>query len=219
MPFRAITRLQLKAGKHAVDLNHYDAKARGVLGMCHFTAREHAQALEMLSAAPQLSPNEQDVDHWAATSAFDHFLLSNYDAALSWTRKALYGNPGHLQVLGVRAALLAELARSDEAASAAEDVMAMRQAYRRTPSQAFSMEEPGGYRSLSSWARSKRHCNASTVDSSEIGDISFSCGGARGSGAVFATKIRKENPAGNGGVFASLLLGGDLLTGRSNLPS
>ncbi len=74
----------------------------------------------MLSAELQLSPSNQDVYHWAAISAFDHFLLGNYDGALSWARKALYGNPGHLQVLGVRAAALAELGRDEEAAKAAE---------------------------------------------------------------------------------------------------
>jgi adenylate cyclase len=92
--------------------------------MCHFIAGEHTLALELFSTAIQLSPNNQDVYHWAAISAFDHFLLGNYDAALSWARKALYGNAGHLQVLGVRAAALAELGRSDEAAKAAEEFMA-----------------------------------------------------------------------------------------------
>jgi adenylate cyclase len=57
-------------------------------------------------------------------SAFSHYLLDDYDAALSWARKALYGNLGHLRVLGVRAAALAELGRTDEAAKAAEEFMA-----------------------------------------------------------------------------------------------
>jgi adenylate cyclase len=38
--------------------------------------------------------------------------------------KALYGNAGHLQVLGVRAATLAELRRSEESARATAEFMA-----------------------------------------------------------------------------------------------
>jgi adenylate cyclase len=78
----------------------------------------------MFSSAKRLSPNNPDMYHWAAMSAFSHFLLGNYDAALSWARKALYGNAGHLQVLGVRAAALAEFGRSDKAAKAEAEFMA-----------------------------------------------------------------------------------------------
>jgi adenylate cyclase len=46
----------------------------------------------------QLSPNNPDMYHWAAMSAFSHYLLGNSDAALDWARKALYGNPRHLLV-------------------------------------------------------------------------------------------------------------------------
>src|ERR1700744_5887133 len=105
-------------------INANEPTARFVLGQCYFTSGEHARALEMFSAAMQLSPNNPDQYHWAAMSALSHFLLGNYDAALSWARKALYGNAGHLQVLGVRTAVLAELSRSKEAAKAAEEFMA-----------------------------------------------------------------------------------------------
>jgi len=114
----------IEAGNHAVELNVHEPTARFVLGQCYFTAGNHTRALELFSAAMQLSPNNPDMYHWAAMSAFSHYLLGNYDAALGWARKALYGNPGHLQVLGVRAAALAELGRSDEAAEAAEEFMA-----------------------------------------------------------------------------------------------
>jgi adenylate cyclase len=113
----------IEAGEHAVELNVHDAVLRGILGQCYFTAGDHLRALDLFSAAMQLSPNNPDLYHWAAMSAFDHFLLGNYDAALSWSRKALYGNAGHLQVLGVRAAALAELGRNDEAAKGAEEFM------------------------------------------------------------------------------------------------
>jgi len=114
----------IEAGEHAVELNKYEPTARVMLGMCYFTAGDHIRALELFSAAMQLSPNNPDMYHWAAMSAFSQFLLGNYDGALSWARKALYGNAGHLQVLGVRAAALAELGRSNEAAKAAEEFMA-----------------------------------------------------------------------------------------------
>ena len=39
---------------------------------------------------------------------------------LSWAREALYLNPNHLQVLAVQAAVLAQLARTEEAAKAAD---------------------------------------------------------------------------------------------------
>ena len=55
---------------------------------------------------------------WAASTAFAHYLLGQYDAALSWAREALYFNPNHLQVLAMRAAALARLGRNDEAAKA-----------------------------------------------------------------------------------------------------
>jgi adenylate cyclase len=47
-------------------------------------------------------------------------LLRQYDASLSWAREALYLNPNHLQVLCVRAAALAQLDRTEEAAKAVE---------------------------------------------------------------------------------------------------
>ena len=53
-------------------------------------------------------------------NAFSHYLLGQYDASLSWAREALYVNPNHLQVLAVRAAALAQLGRTEEAAAAAE---------------------------------------------------------------------------------------------------
>jgi adenylate cyclase len=52
--------------------------------------------------------------------AFSHYLLRQYDASLSWAREALYLNPNHLQMLAVRAAALAQLGRTEEAAKAAE---------------------------------------------------------------------------------------------------
>jgi adenylate cyclase len=114
----------IEAGEHAITLNVHEPAARFVLGQSYFTAGEHTRALEMFSAAMRLSPNHPDMYHWAAMSAFSQFLLGNYDAALSWARRALYGNAGHLQVLGVRAAALAVLGRRDEATKAAGDFMA-----------------------------------------------------------------------------------------------
>lgn len=114
----------IEAGEQAIALNPHDPSARFFLGQSYFTAGEHVRALEMFSGAMRLSPNNPDTYHFAAMSAFSQFLLGNYEAALSWARKALYGNAGHLQVLGVRAAALAQLGKTREAADAAAEFMA-----------------------------------------------------------------------------------------------
>jgi adenylate cyclase len=107
------------AGKRAVELNPYDMGARGVLGICHLVSGEHRQAVELFSVAVQRG-NSDPRYKWAALNAFSHYLLKQYDASLSWAREALYANPNHLQVLAVRAAALAQLERTEEAAKAAE---------------------------------------------------------------------------------------------------
>jgi adenylate cyclase len=109
----------LEAGKKAVKLNPYDMGARGVLGICHLVIGEHRQAIELFSSAVQRE-NSDPRYQWAALNAFSHYLLGQYDASLSWAREALYLNPVHLQVLAVRAAALAQLARGEEAAKATE---------------------------------------------------------------------------------------------------
>jgi adenylate cyclase len=109
----------MDASKRAVELNPYDMGARGVLGMCHFVSGEHRQAIELFSMAAQRG-NSDPRYQFAATSAFSHYLLGQYDASLSWAREALYVNPNHLQVLAVRAAALAQLGRAEEAAKAVE---------------------------------------------------------------------------------------------------
>jgi len=109
----------MDASKRAVELNPYDMGARGVLGMCHFVSGEHRQAIELFSMAAQRG-NTDPRYQFAATNAFSHYLLRQYDASLSWAREALYSNPHHLQVLTLRAAALAQLGRSEEAARAAE---------------------------------------------------------------------------------------------------
>jgi TolB-like protein/class 3 adenylate cyclase len=109
----------LDAGNKAVDLNPYDMGARGVLGICHLVIGEHRQAIELFSTAVQRG-NSDPRYKWAALNAFSHYLLGQYDASLSWAREALYANPDHLQMLAIRAAALAQLARTEEAAKAAK---------------------------------------------------------------------------------------------------
>lgn len=109
----------MDASKRAVELNPYDMGARGVLGMCHFVTGEHRQAIELFSMAAQRG-NSDPRYQFAATNAFSHYLLRQYDASLSWSREALYSNPNHLQVLAIRAAALAQLGRAEEAAAATE---------------------------------------------------------------------------------------------------
>jgi adenylate cyclase len=103
----------------AVALNPYDMGARGVQGICHFVAGEHREAIELLSMVAQRG-NGDPRYQWAASIAFAHYLVGQYDASLSWAREALYLNPNHLQVLAIRAASLAQLGRGEEAAKARE---------------------------------------------------------------------------------------------------
>ncbi len=109
----------MDAAKRAVTLNPYDMGARGVLGVCHLVIGEHRQAIELFTMAAQQGNNDPRYQ-WAAVNAFSHYLLGQYDASLSWAREELYVNPNHLQALAIRAAALAQLGRTAEAANAAE---------------------------------------------------------------------------------------------------
>ncbi|MBV9561131.1 MAG: tetratricopeptide repeat protein [Bradyrhizobium sp.] len=109
--------------RKAVELNPYDMGARGVLGICHLVIGEHREAVELFSTVLQHGSNDPRYQ-WAALNAFSHYLLGHYDASLSWSREALYTNPHHLQVLGVRAAALAQLGRNEEARQATEALLA-----------------------------------------------------------------------------------------------
>ena len=80
---------------------------------------EHRQAIELFSMAAQRG-NSDPRYQLAASNAFSHYLVGQYDASLSWAREALYVNPNHLQVLAIRAAALAQLGRAEEAGNAAE---------------------------------------------------------------------------------------------------
>jgi adenylate cyclase len=107
------------AAKRAVSLNPYDMGSRGILGLCHFAVGEHQQAVELFSTAVQRG-NSDPRYKWTALLSFTHYLLKQYDAALSWTREAMYLNPNHLQVLSVRAATLAQMGHAEEAAKATQ---------------------------------------------------------------------------------------------------
>ena len=112
----------MEAGRKAVELNPYDMGARGVLGCCYLAIGDHHQAIELFTTAVQRG-NSDPRYQWAAMLAFGHYLLGQYEASLSWAREALYLNPNHLQVLAVRAAALAQLGRSEEAAKATEALL------------------------------------------------------------------------------------------------
>jgi adenylate cyclase len=107
----------MEAAKRSVELNPHDMGARGILGLCYFSRGEHQVAIELFSMAVQRGSSDPRF-RWDALLAFAHYLSKQYDAALSWTREAIYLNPNHLQVLAVRAATLAQSGQSDEAAKA-----------------------------------------------------------------------------------------------------
>jgi adenylate cyclase len=112
-----------EAINRAVELNPYDMGARGVQGIYHLVVGKHREAIELLSMAFQRGSGDPRYQ-WAASTAFAHYLLGQYDAALSWAREALYFNPHHLQVLAMRAAALARLGRAEEAAKARDILLA-----------------------------------------------------------------------------------------------
>jgi adenylate cyclase len=114
----------MEAGKRAVELNPYDMGARGVLGICHLVIGEHRRAIELFSTAAQRG-NSDPRYKWDTLNAFSHYLLGQYDASLSWAREALYSNPDHLQLLAVRAAALAQLGRTEEAAKATKILLGL----------------------------------------------------------------------------------------------
>jgi len=111
-----------EAIRHAVELNPYDMGARGVRGICHLVVGEHRQAIALFSMAIQRGTSDPRYQ-LSALTAFAHYLLGQYDAALSWAREALYFNPNHLQVLALRAAALAKLDREGEAAKARDALL------------------------------------------------------------------------------------------------
>jgi len=109
----------MEAARKAVALNPYDMGARGVLGVCHFAIGEHSHAIELFSTAAQRG-NSDPRYQWGVLSAFSHYLLGQYDAAVSWARECYYENPNHMQCMAIRAAALAQLGRPEEAKQAAE---------------------------------------------------------------------------------------------------
>ena len=147
----------MDAARKAVELNPYDMGARGVLGICHLFVGEHRQAIELFSVAVQRG-NSDPRYQWAAVNAFSHYLLRQYDASLSWAREALYSNPNHLQVLAVRAAALAQLGRTEEAAKAAEVLLEQLSGTdRRTAFEEFPLENCRRHRALSRRTFESRH--------------------------------------------------------------
>jgi TolB-like protein/class 3 adenylate cyclase len=109
----------MEAARKAVALNPYDMGARGVLGVCHFAIGEHGHAIELFSTAAQRG-NSDPRYQWGVLSAFSHYLLGQYDAAVSWARESYYENPNHMQCMAIRAAALAQLGRPEEAKQAVE---------------------------------------------------------------------------------------------------
>lgn len=113
----------MEAAGKAVGLNPYDMGARGVLGVCHLVGGNHRDAIELFSNAAQRG-NSDPRYQWGVLSAFSHYLLGQYDAALSWARESCYENPEHLQAMAIRAAALAQLGRSDEASEVVTTLLA-----------------------------------------------------------------------------------------------
>ena len=140
----------MDAARRAVELNPYDMGARGVLGICHLRrSASIGEAIELFSTAVQRG-NSDPRYQWAALNAFSHYLLRQYDASLSWAREALYSIPIICRCSAVRAAALAQLGRTEEAARAIEILLGNYPGpHRRTTLEEFPLENSGRYRALS----------------------------------------------------------------------
>lgn len=85
------------------------------VGIASWLAGDLERGIEYITLAVQRSPGDPDSDHWKVGLAFMHYMSGNYPGALTWAEQALVGLPDYLQLIGVTAATLAELGRSEEA--------------------------------------------------------------------------------------------------------
>ncbi len=105
----------LHHGRQALDLNSYAPRAWFANGVAQWANGDHNDAAADMETAWRLGTNDPDRFHWAAVLTFVHYLLRNYDAALSWADQCLQQWPDHIQAMGGRAAALAQLGRLEEA--------------------------------------------------------------------------------------------------------
>ncbi|MCZ6861159.1 MAG: adenylate/guanylate cyclase domain-containing protein [Alphaproteobacteria bacterium] len=108
----------LHHGRQSLNLNSYAPLAWMALGMAQWANGDHADAAGNVETAWRLGTNDPMRFHFSAILSFVHFQLRKYDAALSWADQCLKLRPTHVQVIGCRAAALAQLDRLEEAQTA-----------------------------------------------------------------------------------------------------
>ncbi len=89
-------------------------------GNAQFLAGEHVAAIASFEIGLRMGPSSPDNYQFQTLTAFAHYCLGNYGAALSWAEEALRAVPIFTQALGMRAAALGQLGQTDDAARAAE---------------------------------------------------------------------------------------------------
>ncbi|MCZ6862120.1 MAG: adenylate cyclase, partial [Alphaproteobacteria bacterium] len=105
-------------GRQALNFNSYMPYAWFSLGLAQWANGDHRDAAGNLETAWRLGTNDPERFHFAAMLSFVQYQLRNYDAALSWADQCLKLRPTHVQVIGCRAAALAQLGHLEEARTA-----------------------------------------------------------------------------------------------------
>ena len=105
-------------GQRAFELNPYAPLAQFVLGVGQWINGRHEEASRNYEECWRRGGNDPERYHWAAMLAFANYSLHKYDAALSWANQCLMLIPTHRQVLGCRAATLAQMGRQADAEAA-----------------------------------------------------------------------------------------------------
>jgi adenylate cyclase len=80
-----------------------------------FLAGRHREAITAFATSFRMGPNNQDNYQFQTVTAFAHYCLKNYAAALTWAEEALRAVPIFTQALGVRTAALGQLEQAEPA--------------------------------------------------------------------------------------------------------
>jgi TolB-like protein/Flp pilus assembly protein TadD len=89
-PHRAVALLS-----RAIDLNPSLFLAHGYLGSTHYLNDDPAAALEPLSFAVRLSPNDQHLFHVLGELAISHYMLGNFEKAIDFSDASTLRRPAY----------------------------------------------------------------------------------------------------------------------------
>jgi adenylate cyclase len=105
----------LESAREGLARNPYAPICNAWMGVALLSDGQLETAMEYLLKAYQLSQNDVHGFHACRGLAYANYLLERYEAALLWADKCEVGLPAHAQQLAIKAAILAQLDRTDEA--------------------------------------------------------------------------------------------------------